>query len=178
MELTPQAESAYRLQDYAASQAIDGVDLIELRRFSDDGGAMMELIRQSGTKVAGLDGFELAQINYSRLEPGVVKAFHVHRRQTDVWFVPPEDRVLLVLVDVRRGSPTEGSRMRRMIGDGRAALVRIPPGVAHGCRNLGQQAARIIYFTDVHFSPEPGECDEGRLPWDFAGREVWEVAWE
>ena len=93
-------------------------------------------------------------------------------------FVPPEDRLLLVLVDVRESSLTAGRRVRIMLGDGNATLLRIPPGVAHGCRNLGDRPARIVYFTDLAFSPEPEECDEGRLPWDFTGPEVWDVARE
>jgi dTDP-4-dehydrorhamnose 3,5-epimerase len=139
---------------------------------------MTELLRLERGAPKGLAGFDLAQVNYSTLEPGVAKAFHVHRRQTDVWFVAPEDRVLLVLVDVRAGSPSEKRQVRVLLGDGDASLVRIPPGVAHGCRNLGTKPARLLYFTDVHFSPEPGTCDEGRLPWDFLGAEVWEVGWD
>jgi hypothetical protein len=42
-------------------------------------------------------------------------------------------------------------------------------------RNLAAATGRIIYFTDVHFSPEPAMCDEGRLPWDYAGAEIWDV---
>ncbi len=56
--------------------------------------------------------------------------------------------------------------------------MRIPNGVAHGCRNLGRDPASIIYFTDRHFASDPAECDEGRLPWDFLGKEVWDVSWE
>ena len=33
--------------------------------------------------------------------------------------------------------------------DGNGRLVRIPPGVAHGCANLGNQKAQILYFVDV-----------------------------
>ena len=67
-------------------------------------------------------------------------------------------------------------RMRLVLGDGASRLLRIPPGVAHGVRNLGSAPGRIVYFTDLQFSAEPSSCDEGRLPWDFAGVEVWEVA--
>ena len=41
------------------------------------------------------------------MDPGVIKAFHLHRRQTDVWFVPPGDKMLLVLLDVRRAPHRE-----------------------------------------------------------------------
>ena len=110
------------------------------------------------------------------MAPGAIKAFHLHVRQTDVWYVPPGDRMLIVLLDVRQGSKSEGARMRFVLGDGASRLLRIPPGVAHGVRNVGTQPGRIVYFTDIHFSAEPSSCDEGRLPWDFAGADVWEVA--
>ncbi len=178
MELNEKAKSIYSLQLYGGKAEIDGVSSSNLRRFHDEGGSMTELLRLADGASAGLDGFDLAQANYSTVEAGVIKAFHLHKRQTDVWFVPPEDRVLLVLVDVRKGSPTEGNSMRVILGDGESSLVRIPPGVAHGCRNIGTATARIIYFTDLQFSPEPGACDEGRLPWDFVGSDIWEVARE
>jgi dTDP-4-dehydrorhamnose 3,5-epimerase-like enzyme len=82
--------------------------------------------------------------------------------------------MLVVLIDVRSGSRTEGNRRRLVLGAGSSRLLRIPPGVAHGVRNLGVATGRIIYFTDLHFTPDPATCDEGRLPWDWAGTEIWE----
>lgn len=178
MKLTPKASERYRIQRYGGRETIDGVKLIELARHADDGGSMVELVRLHGGSAAEPQGFAVAQVNYSALQPGVVKAFHVHREQTDLWFVRPEDRVLVVLVDVREGSKTAELTERLVLGDGRARLLLIPPGVAHGCRNLGPLPASILYFSDRLFSAEPEHCDEGRLPWDFVGREVWDVAWE
>jgi dTDP-4-dehydrorhamnose 3,5-epimerase len=82
--------------------------------------------------------------------------------------------MLVVLVDVRQGGATEGAKLRLVLGDGTSRLLRIPPGVAHGVRNVGAATGRIIYFTDLHFSAEPATCDEGRLPWDFVGAEIWD----
>lgn len=178
MKLTSQVKSLFTYQEYGKRTPIDGVVVHALRRFGDDGGAMTELSRFAGGVPAAFPGFTLAQLNYSVLQPKVLKAFHLHHRQTDIWFVPPEDRVVLVLVDVREGSPTEKIVTKIMLGDGQSILVRIPPGVAHGCRNLGDAPARIIYMTDVHFSPEPGEGDEGRLPWDLVGADIWEPSKE
>ncbi len=179
MKLTDEAEGRFRKQDYTrAKPTIEGVRVVELRRFHDDGGSMTELGRLQGGRLDGVDGFTIAQINYSTLEPGAIKAFHVHRVQTDIWYVPPEDRMLFVLADVRKGSSTEAARMRLILGDARSLLVVVPPGVAHGCRNLGRVAARIVYFTDLQFSPEPDRTDEGRLPWDFLGADVWELTRE
>jgi dTDP-4-dehydrorhamnose 3,5-epimerase len=175
MSWSPDAKRAYSVQSYAPRPTIDGVEIVELKRFADDGGSMTELARLVDGRPQALAGFVMRQINFSEIEPGAIKAFHLHTRQTDVWFVPPGDRVMLVLADVRAGSRTEGVSMRFMLGSGASRLVRIPPGVAHGARNLGVVTGRIIYFTDLHFSPDPAECDEGRLPWDYLGADIWEV---
>jgi dTDP-4-dehydrorhamnose 3,5-epimerase len=173
MNLSDEAKRAFSLQDYSPAPAIDGVQVVDLKRFNDDGGALTELGRLQGGLHAAFPGFEVKQINYSELEPGVIKAFHLHRRQTDVWFVPPGDKMLLVLLDVRAESKNVHQRM--VLGDGTSRLVRIPPGVAHGVKNLAAARGRVIYFVDTHFSPAPDQCDEGRLPWDLAGAEVWDV---
>ncbi len=175
MELAPDAKRRYQLQSYTPATTIDGVQLVDLRRHADDGGSMTELARLTDGHSEALRDFAVRQVNYSEIEPGVIKAFHLHLRQTDVWYVPPADRMLMVLLDVRHGSRTEGARMRLVLGAGASRLVRIPPGVAHGVRNVGSATGRIIYFVDVQFSPEPAQCDEGRLPWDYAGADVWEM---
>ena len=173
--INQKAKAAFSVQQYGKAATIDGVQIVELKRFNDDGGAITELGRLTAGVHGQLPGFECRQVNYSEMEPGAVKAFHMHHRQTDVWYVPPCDKLLLVLHDCRSGSPTEGTTMRLVLGDGKDRLVRIPPGVAHGASNIGQCTGRIIYMVDLHFSGTPGECDEGRLPWDFLGAEIWEV---
>ena len=168
------AKAAFFVQDYTPAQRIDGVEIVELKRFNDDGGAITELGRMAAGVHKQLDGFEVKQVNYSEMEPGACKAFHMHHRQTDVWYVPPSDKLLLVLHDCREGSATEGVTMRFVLGDGKDRLVRIPPGVAHGARNIGQDVGRIIYMVDVEFTVD-ADCDEGRLPWDYLGAEIWEI---
>lgn len=174
-QLNDRAAAAYGVQDYSALTTIDGVERIPLRRFNDDGGSMTELGRLDDGRHQLVEGFTVQQVNYSVMEPLAVKAFHLHHRQTDVWYVPPSDKMLLVLGDVRRGSPTEGRVHRMVLGDGNSFLMRIPPGVAHGVRNLRPATpGTIVYFVDVQFSPGE-DCDEGRLPWDHFGADVWEV---
>ena len=174
MKLIPEVTAVFRNQDYG--QTIEGVKTARLARFADDGGSLTELGRFADGAHQVFAGFKIAQINYGTIEPGVIKAFHVHPRQRDVWFVPPEHRVLLVLVDVRDDSPTARKAVKVMLGAGSSMLVSIPQGVAHGLRNLGDGPASIIYMTDAHFSPDPATTEEGRLPWDMIGPEIWEPA--
>ncbi|MDA0375258.1 MAG: dTDP-4-dehydrorhamnose 3,5-epimerase family protein, partial [Planctomycetota bacterium] len=155
MELNDQTKAALFHQNYSGARRIEGVEIVELRRFNDDGGAITELGRLTAGMHAQLPGFEVKQVNYSEIEPGAIKAYHMHRTQTDVWYVPPHDKFLLVLHDCRKGSPTEGATMRFVLGDGKDRLVRIPPGVAHGCTNLARTVGHIIYMVDVLFSVNP-----------------------
>lgn len=173
--LDDKARAAYSVQQYAPRTPIDGVHIHELRRFHDDGGSMTELARLTDGAHKDLPGFVARQVNYSEMESGAIKAFHLHQRQTDVWFIPPSSKMLVVLGDCRAGSPTNAAVQRLVLGDGTSRLVRIPPGVAHGVRNLATTRGQIIYFVDVNFDPDPTRCDEGRLPWDHFGADVWEV---
>jgi len=174
-QFTPEARSAYGVQDYGPRPKIEGLEIQELRRFNDDGGAMTELARLDDGRIAGLEGFVARQVNYSTMDPLAIKAFHLHKRQTDVWYVPPSDKILLAVADVREGSKSAGVVQRLVLGDGKSFLVRIPPGVAHGAKNLRTaQTSTIIYFVDVQFSTDDS-CDEGRLPWDHFGADLWEV---
>lgn len=174
-QFSPDAAARYAVQDYGPKPRIHGLEIRDLKRFNDDGGAMTELGRLDGGQLAGFEGFTARQINYSVMEPLAIKAFHLHKRQTDIWYVPPSDKLLLVVADVRAGSPTEGLVQRFVLGDTRSLLVRIPPGVAHGAKNLRPASPSVIvYFVDVQFSTD-SQCDEGRLPWDHFGDKVWEV---
>ncbi len=175
IQFKAEIEKIVHLQDYKKKSSIDGVRSINLRRFNDDGGSFTELLRIEDGIYAEIEGFKIAQINFSDMEPGTVKAFHIHHKQTDVWFVPPDSKVLLILADLRKDSPTNGNLMRFVIGDGNSRLIVIPPGVAHGCKNLGMNKAHLVYFMNEQFSAEPEQCDEWRLPWDHFGAELWEV---
>jgi dTDP-4-dehydrorhamnose 3,5-epimerase len=174
LDLSASAAESLSYQDYGPQGTIDGVEFLDLRRFTDDGGSFTELGRFfDGGRSTG-PAFQLAQVNYSIIEPGVIRAYHLHPNQTDLWFVPPEDRLLMVLADVRRGSKTEGVVMRFVAGYGKSRLIAIPPGVAHGAKNLSPSTGRIFYFVDRYFTAG-AECEEGRLPWDHFGAGVWEM---
>ena len=95
MDLSPAAKRAFQIQSYGPAPTIEGVEIVELKRFADDGGSMTELGRLTSGHPQAFRGFEVRQINYSEVEPGAIKAFHLHQRQTDIWFVPPSDRMLV-----------------------------------------------------------------------------------
>src|SRR4030088_1035234 len=109
--------------------SIDGVVVKELVTHADDRGFFREVIRET-------DEFfdHFGQWSHSMMYPGTAKAWHIHQRQTDWWYVIGAIKV--ALYDTREGSTTKGELTEFLMGDGQASCVKIPPGVAHGCRAL------------------------------------------
>ena len=136
---------------------IQGVVVQELVTHRDERGFFREVIRATDDLFA--EGF--GQWSHSLMHQGVAKAWHVHQRQTDWWYVPA-GVLKMALHDLRPGSPTYRETTELLLGDHQPArLVKIPPGVAHGCRCLSGPA-HLLYITSHTYDP----ADEGRLPHD------------
>ena len=137
--------------------AIDGVETKALTTHSDERGFFREIARGSDGIVS--DGWK--QVSHSLMHPGVAKAWHVHTTQIDWWYVPVGD-LKVALYDVREGSATRGTLQELFLGEHyEAQLLKIPAGVAHGCRALNGPA-HLIYLTSGEYDPS----EEGRLPHD------------
>lgn len=173
-DLAPEYVSTLTTQEYVKSPVIEGIRVLDLRLMTDDGGNFAELIRLNDQgRLLAFPEFQVRQSSYSLVLPGAIKAFHLHYNQEDVWFVPPSDRLLVGLIDCRKGSPTCRVSMRLVLGAGRAQLLYIPRGVAHGAANLGLTPATILYYVNQYFNLE--DPDERRLPWDLLGKTFWQM---
>jgi dTDP-4-dehydrorhamnose 3,5-epimerase len=162
------------VQDYTKKTVIEGVQLINLQLFIDDGGSLAEVVRlDDNGNLQLLPEFKVKQTTFSQVLPGVIKAFHLHYNQEDVWFILPNDRLLIGLFDARKDSPTYKQSMRFVMGAGRAQILYLPRGVAHGMANPWSAPANMIYFVNQCFNPE--DPDERRLPWDTLGEDFWEI---
>ncbi|MBK9141841.1 MAG: dTDP-4-dehydrorhamnose 3,5-epimerase family protein [Candidatus Melainabacteria bacterium] len=162
------------IQDYKSKTLIEGVQIIPLNLFVDDGGCLAEIVRLDDSgNLEAIPDFKVKQSTFSQMLPGTIKAFHLHYNQEDVWFVMPYDRILVGLFDARKDSPTYNKTMRFVLGAGKAQILYIPRGVAHGLANVGQKPASMIYFVNQQF--DANAPDEHRLPWDSLGADFWEV---
>ncbi|HMW92258.1 MAG TPA: hypothetical protein PKE54_19690, partial [Candidatus Obscuribacter sp.] len=67
------------VQDYSKKPVIDGVQLINLNMFVDDGGSLAEIVRfDDNGNLQILPDFKVKQTTFSQMLPGVIKAFHLH----------------------------------------------------------------------------------------------------
>lgn len=137
---------------------IQDVNVKKLVKHVDDRGFFMEIIRDDD---GVLDKF--GQFSMSMTYPGVIKAFHYHKLQDDLWFFPIGN-AQVVLHDMREDSPTKGETNVFYMGEHNPLLLTIPVGVAHGYRVLGNTPAVITYVTTESYRPD--RPDEYRIAWD------------
>jgi len=137
---------------------INGVKIKKIERFFDDRGFFSEVVK-FGEEVFK----EIKQTSYTETYPGVIKAFHWHEKQQDIWF-PVKGNIQIVLYDLRADSPTKGETQVIYAGESNPLVVLIPAGVAHGYRVLGEKTAGLFYHTsEVYDAKNP---DEKRIPFD------------
>lgn len=159
-------------QDYSKKPPIEGVKIVELKQFIDESGSFNEVVRLSDGVLNEFEKFNLKQVSYSLMEPGTIKAFHLHLKQEDIWFIPPTDKLVIGLLDTRASSSTYKVQQKIVLGAGKASLIYIPIGVAHGAANLSKKPAQIFYFVSEQF--DSFNPDEKRLPWDILGEDFWQ----
>ena len=136
---------------------IEGVETKELITHADERGYFREVIRASDPIFA--EGF--GQWSHTMSYQGVAKAWHVHKKQTDWWYVAV-GTVRAALYDTRPDSPTCGELQELLLGANQMPQVlKIPPGVAHGYRVL-DGPAHVFYIV----SHEYDGTDEGRIAHD------------
>lgn len=137
---------------------IDGVKVKDLSVIPDDRGYLMEMLRSDDPEFQ-----QFGQVYMTVVYPGVVKAWHYHKKQTD-HFVCVAGMAKVALHDAREGSLTRGETNTFVIGWQRQRLLIIPPGVYHGFTPAGPEPASIINVpTELYDRDEP---DEFRRPFD------------
>jgi dTDP-4-dehydrorhamnose 3,5-epimerase len=134
---------------------IHGVQFKDLVTHGDERGFFRELIRST-------DGFfepGFGQLSHSLVKQGVLKAWHMHRVQTQ-WNYVAVGLIKVALHDTRPDSPTYRETMEFLAGDDQPARIYgFPPGVAHGyCCLKGPM--QILYVTSGVYDIS----DEVRIP--------------
>lgn len=125
-------------------------------------GYLLERWREDAFAAAGLT-VRFVQDNLSRSGRGVLRGLHFQRppHQQGKLVGVVRGRILDVIVDLRRGSPTFLRHEKVVLDDERHQQLWVPPGFAHGFLAL-DDACDVIYKVDAHHAPHA----EGGLRWD------------
>jgi dTDP-4-dehydrorhamnose 3,5-epimerase len=169
---TPQCEKGIgkMIQSPTSPDVIAGVRIESYSQWPDDRGYFLEVGRMGQGLLTDFPA-PTTQVSAALSYPGTIKAFHFHRHQTDLW-VPVRGMFQVALVDLRPGSATFGVRNTMYVGTLRPWQIRIPPGVGHGYKVIGTEAAMLVYVTDRFYDP----ADEGRIAYNDPGIQYdWEL---
>ncbi|MFL6447207.1 MAG: dTDP-4-dehydrorhamnose 3,5-epimerase family protein [Bryobacteraceae bacterium] len=134
---------------------------VEIKPFTiwpDDRGYFLEVARLQQGMVSEFPA-ATTQVSAALNYPGIIKAFHFHKYQTDYW-VATAGLLQVALVDLRLDSKTYGVKNTLYVGALRPWQLLIPPGVAHGYKVIGEQPSVLVYITNRTYDPS----DEGRIP--------------
>ena len=130
---------------------ISGVELIPLRKFEDERGWFMELMRASKLPQP------VRQSNLSFSRKGVVRGLHYHERGQSDLFACLRGMVRVVVLDRETGETfTED------IGDDNPVAVFIPGYHAHGFEALTD----CLFLYHVTEEYDPADPDEHGVPWN------------
>ena len=170
--LTDEVEHNLTFQSYRAAPEVRDVWVKPLKKHRSENGWFMEHLRITEGGVEGIDvPYAPRQVSASYAAPGRINAFHIHPRdgQNELWTVV-QGMLLVWLVDCRRESQTRGAKRSYVLSGEEPSVLHVPAGIAHGYKG-GPEGALLLYVMDRQFNVE--DPDEGRLPWDFFGEELW-----
>ena len=137
---------------------IEGIKTKKLKMAVDERGRLMEILRSDDNEF-----IKFGQVYITTNNPGVVKAWHLHKVQID-YVACVKGTIKLAIHDPRDGSPTRGQTDEFIIGEHNPVLVVIPPGVYHGWMNIGDTESIVVNApTEVYNYDKP---DEFRLPYN------------
>ena len=137
---------------------IQGVKIKNLKVIKDQRGWLMEILRCDD------EIFEkFGQVYITTAYPGVVKAWHFHKKQTDN-FTCVYGKMRVVLYDAREDSPTKGEIMEFILDENNRILISVPPEVYHGFKAEGNETAYFLSIPNLPYNYK--EPDEHRLPPD------------
>ncbi len=149
---------------------ISGTKIKKLKVIPDERGHLMEMLRADDEVF-----LKFGQLYATTAYPGVVKAWHYHKKQVDN-FVVVKGMMKVVLYDSRKKSPTFGEINEFFMGEYNPILLQIPAYVYHGFKCIGEHEAIVINCpTEVYNYRQPDEYrvdpHGGEIPYDWSRKD-------
>jgi dTDP-4-dehydrorhamnose 3,5-epimerase len=149
---------------------IDGAKVKKLRTIPDERGRLMEVLRADDPEF-----IKFGQVYVTTAYPGVTKAWHYHKKQTDN-FCCIKGMMKVVLYDDREGSPTMGEVNEFFMGEHNEIMLQIPPFVWHGFKCISDTEAMVMNCsTEPYNAASPDEfrkpAHESDIPYDWARKD-------
>jgi dTDP-4-dehydrorhamnose 3,5-epimerase len=146
---------------------IDGVVIAPRAQIVDERGKIMHVLREDDPEFQ-----RFGEVYFSWVNPGVIKAWHLHTEMT-LNYVCPVGLIKLVLYDGREGSKTRGVLQEIFLGPDCYRLVRVPPGVWNGFKGIATQPSMVCNCATIpHRKDEILRMDpfSKEIPYDWSLR--------
>lgn len=146
---------------------IEGVQIIPLRQILDERGKVMHMLRADAPHFKSF-----GEIYFSVVNPGAIKAWHIHRIMT-LNYAVPVGQIKFVLYDEREGSPTKGEMQEIFLGPDNYNLVTVPPNVWNGFKGIGTVPSLVANCASIgHDATEIDRKNpfDPSIPYDWAMR--------
>lgn len=145
---------------------IDGVVVKKLKIIPDERGRLMEILRADDPVFK-----KFGQVYMTTALPGVVKAWHYHKKQDDN-FTCVHGKMRLALYDARPKSPTYKEVNDFIISLESPMLVHIPKNIYHGFKCVSDVEALVINTVTFPYNykdPDEYRVDayENDIPYDW-----------
>ena len=145
---------------------IEGVTVRKLKIIPDERGRLLEILRSDWAEFE-----KFGQVYLTTAYPGVVKAWHYHKKQTDNLCVI-KGMAKVALYDARDDSPTKGEVNEFFIGELNPTLLTVPPLVYHGFKCISESEAIVTNVpTELYRYEDPDEFRidpyQNDIPYDW-----------
>ncbi len=126
---------------------IEGVVVADRRQIVDDRGRIAHMLRADDPEFQSF-----GEVYFSWVNPGKVKAWHLHTAMT-LNYTCPVGEILLVLFDDRPGSATQGTVARMTLSPEHYRLVTVPPGIWNGFTGTAADPSMVCNCATLPHDP-------------------------
>ena len=126
---------------------ISGVKITPLKQIIDERGKVMLMMRNDDTYFK-----KFGEIYFSCTHPGVVKAWHMHKKMT-LNYAIISGQLKIVLFDDRKKSSTKGAIQEIYMSTENYFLLSVPPLVWNGFKGIGTETSIVANCSDIPHDP-------------------------
>jgi len=136
---------------------LGGIKIKPLKRHFDERGSFTEIMKKNWKEILRED--EFVQANLSISYPGIIRAWHRHRRGQVDYFICLKGTIKICAYD------DETKELTEIISTGQIPqIVRVLGKYWHGFKVIGKEQAWLLYFVNKLYDNE--NPDEERRPWN------------
>ena len=139
-----------------------GVQIFSPKINFDERGFVTEIFRSDW-----LDFFDNSlpkQVNFSKSEPGVIRAWHRHKNNQIDFFTVLKGKMKICVYDDDKNSSTFGKLVEIIADENHLQIIKVPGHFWHGTKTLGTESSYTVYFINNLYNYE--NPDEERMSWN------------